>query len=87
MIVSAGSTAAIFAPHIYRPKDAPHYLFGHLMAIGFVFLTISSSVIQYVCLKRINQQKKENPQSFLEGKNDEEIADLGDKHPEFFYSL
>ncbi|RGB40947.1 major facilitator superfamily domain-containing protein [Rhizophagus diaphanus] len=32
-------------------------------------------------------RKKENPQSFLEGKTEEEIENLGDLHPDFIYSL
>ncbi len=87
MIIAFGNVGGIFAAQIYRPKDGPHYLVGHLLAMASLFLTICCSTLQYFCLKNVNKRKKENPQSFLEGKSDEEIRDIGDKHPDFIYSL
>lgn len=84
LVISAANLGGVLATQIYRPKDRPHYLFGHLISIGSIGLTIGVSIFQIILLKNINKRKRENPESFLKGKEGEE---LGDKHPDFIYSL
>jgi hypothetical protein len=87
MLLSWANIGGIIASHIYRQDDAPDYLPGHLSSMAFLLATICVSIIQYILLRNINNRKKTNPQSFLEGKNEEEIKTMGDEHPDFIYIL
>ncbi|RIA89648.1 MFS nicotinic acid transporter Tna1 [Glomus cerebriforme] len=87
MLFMSGNLGGIIASQIYRPKDAPRYLFGHLLATAFLVTATCISILQYFLFKNINKKKRENPQSFLEGKSEEQIKNMGDLHPDFIYSL
>ncbi|RIA98946.1 major facilitator superfamily domain-containing protein [Glomus cerebriforme] len=87
MILMSGNLGGIIASQIYRPKDAPYYLFGHLLTATFLIIANFISILQYFLFKNINKKKRENPQSFLEGRSEEKIKNMGDLHPDFIYSL
>jgi hypothetical protein len=75
------------ASQIYQQKDYPHYVFGHSMSMSFLIAATIISIIQYFVFKTLNKRKRENPESFLEGKTEEEIKNMGDLHPDFIYNL
>jgi hypothetical protein len=87
MILTCANIGGALGSQVYRPNDFPNYFVGH--SIAFTFLTIATciAIFQYFAFKTLNKRKKENPQSFLEGKTEEEIRNLGDLHPDFVYSL
>ncbi|RGB40946.1 major facilitator superfamily domain-containing protein [Rhizophagus diaphanus] len=87
MVLVSGNIGGAVSSQIYRQKDFPEYFFGHSMSLGFLIATICITLIQYFVFKTLNKKKKENPQSFLEGKTEEEIKNMGDLHPDFIYSL
>ncbi|CAG8615761.1 6334_t:CDS:10 [Funneliformis mosseae] len=87
MLVAFANVGGIVGSQIYRPNDGPHYLHGHLMAAIFLIVSIFFTIVQYYCLKKINKKKREDPQSFLDGKSEKEIGAMGDKHPDFIYIL
>ncbi|CAB4417174.1 unnamed protein product [Rhizophagus irregularis] len=87
MVLVSGNIGGAVSSQIYRQKDFPEYFFGHSMSLGFLIATICITIIQYFVFKTLNKKKKENPQSFLEGKTEEEIKNMGDFHPDFIYSL
>ncbi|GBB85089.1 hypothetical protein RclHR1_11670003 [Rhizophagus clarus] len=84
MCVNAGGAVA---SQVYRQKDYPHYLLGHSISLGFLIASTTTTIIQLIVFKTLNKKKKENPQSFLKGKTEEEIKNMGDLHPDFIYSL
>src|SRR5437762_341492 len=87
MVMMSGNLGGVIASQIYRQKDYPHYLFGNLIALGFLIMATSLSILQFFVFKTLNKRKKENPQSFLIGKSEEEIKNMGDLHPDFIYNL
>uniref|UniRef100_A0A1D1ZAS2 Putative transporter C11D3.18C n=1 Tax=Anthurium amnicola TaxID=1678845 RepID=A0A1D1ZAS2_9ARAE len=87
MVMMCGNLGGIIASQIYRQKDFPHYIFGHSFAMGSLACATFIAILQYIIYKTLNKRKKENPKSFLEGKSEEEIKNLGDLHPDFIYNL
>jgi hypothetical protein len=87
MVLMVANIGGAAASQIYREKDFPHYFFAHSISFGFLIFATCITIIQYFTFKTLNKRKKENPQSFLEGKTEEEIKNLGDLHPDFIYSL
>ncbi|CAB4387090.1 unnamed protein product [Rhizophagus irregularis] len=87
MVMMFANLGGALASQVYRQKDFPHYTYGHSMSLGFLIAATCITIIQYFVFKTLNKKKKENPQSFLEGKTEEEIKNMGDLHPDFIYSL
>ncbi|CAI2180160.1 5585_t:CDS:10 [Funneliformis geosporum] len=87
MLIAFGNVGGIIGSQIYRPNDAPLYLIGHLKSAIFLIVLICFTIVQYYYLKKLNKKKQVDPQSFLEGKSEKEIGDMGDKHPDFIYIL
>ncbi|GBB85091.1 hypothetical protein RclHR1_11670005 [Rhizophagus clarus] len=87
MVLMCTNIGGAVASQVYRQKDFPHYLFGHSISLAFLIVATCISIIQYIVFKTLNGRKKENPQSILEGKTEEEIKNMGDLHPDFIYSL
>ncbi|GES78705.1 MFS general substrate transporter [Rhizophagus clarus] len=87
MVIMCANIGGAFASQVYRQKDYPRYIFGHSVSLGFLVASTCTSIIQLFVFITLNNKKKENPQSLLEGKTEEEIKNMGDKHPDFIYSL
>ncbi|EXX77887.1 Tna1p [Rhizophagus irregularis DAOM 197198w] len=87
MVMMCANLGGALASQVYRQKDYPHYTYGHSISLGFLITATFISIAQLLIFKTLNKKKKENPQSFLEGKTEEEIKNLGDLHPDFIYKL
>ncbi|CAG8812882.1 23841_t:CDS:2, partial [Gigaspora margarita] len=87
IFVSLSSIGGATFSLMYRSQDAPAYIFGHTVSLLILIFPIVLSILQYSLLNFINKRKLKNPDKFLEGKNEEEIMNLGDKHPSFIYKL
>ncbi|CAG8442373.1 12895_t:CDS:10 [Funneliformis mosseae] len=87
MIMMCANVGGAVASQIYRQKDFPKYHYGHSISMAFLITATCISIIQYFVFKNLNKKKRENPQSFLEGKTEEEIKNMGDLHPDFIYNL
>jgi hypothetical protein len=87
MVMMCANLGGALASQIYRQKDYPNYFFGHSISMAFLIASTGIATIQYFAFRNLNKRKRENPQSFLEGKTEEEIKNLGDLHPDFIYSL
>ncbi|KAF0498504.1 MFS general substrate transporter [Gigaspora margarita] len=87
IFISLSSIGGATFSLIYRSQDAPAYIFGHTVSLSILIFAIVLSILQYCLLNFINKRKLKNPDKFLEGKNEEEIMNLGDMHPSFIYRL
>lgn len=90
MHIGIGNFAGAIASNIYRSQDAPRYVLGHglelmFVGIGFIFLPIV--LFSY---KRVNAQR-DALEADMKAKgikmSAEEIRRLGDKAPDFRYTL
>ncbi|CAG8447280.1 12647_t:CDS:2 [Gigaspora rosea] len=87
IFISLSSIGGATFSLIYRSQDAPAYIFGHTISLSILIFAVVLSILQYSLLNFINKRKLKNPDKFLEGKNEEEIMNLGDMHPSFIYRL
>jgi hypothetical protein len=87
MVLMSANIGGVIASQIYREKDFPNYTFGNSIALGCLVIATCIAVLQYFIYKTLNEKKRKNPQSFLQGKSEEEIRNLGDLHPDFMYML
>ncbi|KAF8876865.1 major facilitator superfamily domain-containing protein [Infundibulicybe gibba] len=90
--IGIGNFSGAIAANIYRSRDSPRFILGHgleLMFVGIGFVCLPIAVVSYM---RINKARDAAERTALEGgtKNrltDREIRELGDRAPEFRYTL
>jgi hypothetical protein len=88
-VIGWGNLNGIVSSNIYRTKDAPRFKPGHGTVLGYeaVFL-LGGSVLQYILLRRENAKRRRGERDYwVEGKSQDEIDKLGDKRPDFIYTL
>jgi MFS family permease len=85
-IVTLGTAGGILAVWAYLPSDGPNFPIGHSinLAAQFIALALSSFGILY-CMWENRLRDRGGRDYRLEGRTQEEIDDLGHKHPEFRY--
>ncbi|KAF9483280.1 MFS general substrate transporter [Pholiota conissans] len=90
--IGIGNFGGAIAANIYRSKDSPRYLVGHgveLMFVGIGFIAVPAVVLSYI---RINKKRDAIQREALEGGEkkkytDQELRELGDRAPDFRYTL
>lgn len=88
-IIGWGNLNGIVSSNIYREADAPRFYPGHgtVLAYLVVFL-FGGSIVQYVLLRRENAKRRRGERDhWIEGLDQNEIELLGDKRPDFMYTL
>ncbi|KDQ27206.1 hypothetical protein PLEOSDRAFT_1113357 [Pleurotus ostreatus PC15] len=99
--IGIGNFSGAIASNIYRSQDSPRYLVGHgveLMFVGIGFIAVPTVVLMY---KRINAQRDREAEGYLSDGGDgggsfkgvggrytaEELRKMGDRAPDFRYTL
>ena len=83
--IGAGNLAGAMASNFYRSNDAPKYLLGHGLEIGFVTVGLVAVVVLRTGYKRINDKReREGNEAGLSLK---EMSEMGDRAPTFRYML
>lgn len=72
------------ASNFYHPADAPRYRVGHGLALSFVILGMITMSAYYLICRRINAKRS---QISLEGFTQQQLFELGDKAPNYQFSL
>ncbi|OJA16047.1 hypothetical protein AZE42_05487 [Rhizopogon vesiculosus] len=90
--IGIGNFSGAIAAVIYRSQDSPRFILGH--AIALMFIGIGFIVVPIVAFlyKKINAQRDATQRLALErGEkvqySDQEIRELGDRAPDFRYTL
>lgn len=83
--IGAGNLAGAMASNFYRSGDAPKYLLGHGLEIGFVTVGLFAVLFLRFNYGRIN--KKRELEGNERGFNVEELSRMGDRAPTFRYML
>ncbi|GAA5969811.1 hypothetical protein JCM3765_002193 [Sporobolomyces pararoseus] len=92
--IGIGNLGALVSSNVYRTKDSPHYYLGHGVVIGFVAMGFIMAPLYAFLLKRANA-KKERLQAEQDALPDhekkvytvQELRDMGDRAPEFVYTI
>jgi drug/metabolite transporter superfamily protein YnfA len=84
--IGVGNLGGAMASNFYRSQDAPKYVLGHGLEIGFVSLGLMAVILLRVGYGRINA-KRDSEGSGGEGLSDKELSELGDRAPTFRYQM
>jgi MFS family permease len=88
-VIGWGNLNGVVSSNIYRAADKPRYLPGHGAVLGYltVFL-VGGSLVTHLLLRAENKKRLNGQRNhWVEGKSEEEIAKLGDKRPDFIYTI
>jgi hypothetical protein len=88
-VVGWGNLNGVVSSNIYRGQDAPRFFPGHGTVLAYlsVFL-LGGSILQRVLLVNENKKRVSGQRDvWAEGKTDDEVERLGDKRPDFIYTL
>ncbi|KAK4949705.1 hypothetical protein LTR10_011546 [Elasticomyces elasticus] len=79
----------VVTSNVYRGVDAPRFIPGHAVVLGYLVLALwGGSILHHVLLRRENRLRKAGARDYLiEGKSPEQIRLMGDMRPDFFYTL
>ncbi|KAJ5874378.1 uncharacterized protein N7529_002808 [Penicillium soppii] len=88
-IIGWGNLNGIVSSNIYRDNDKPRYYPGHGVVLGYlVVFLFGGSVVQYFLLRRENAKRQRGERDqWIEGMDQSQIELLGDKRPDFIYTL
>ncbi|GAA5976926.1 hypothetical protein JCM21900_003750 [Sporobolomyces salmonicolor] len=92
--IGIGNLGALVSSNVYRAQDAPDYHMGHGIVLGFVGLGFICAPLYALYLTRLNA-RKEREQAEQDALPDhekrvytvQELRDLGDRAPEFVYTI
>ncbi|KAE8330948.1 major facilitator superfamily domain-containing protein [Aspergillus sergii] len=89
IMIGWGNLNGIMSSNIYRSADAPNYYPGHGTVLAYLTLFLFvGSVTEYFLLRRENRKRRRGDRDHrVEGLTPEEIEQLGDKRPDFIYTL
>lgn len=75
------------APFIYRTTDGPRYITGHAVSLAMVAMAVICYGFMWYWFRSANQKRAAGQEDHkVQGKTDEEIAELGDASPRFVYA-
>ena len=88
MQITIGNCSGVAAPFLYSADMAPTYTAGYGATIGLLALgiVIYSSLHMYFRMK--NKRKLSGKENWrIEGKTEEEIAEMGEDNPRYLYTI
>ena len=89
IVIGWGNLNGIVSSNIYLPQDSPNYRPGHGVVLAYlaVFLLGGSLFTHFMLVAENNKRKAGGRDSWIEGKSESEIDLLGDKRPDFLYTV
>ncbi|KAK5689883.1 hypothetical protein LTR97_012643 [Elasticomyces elasticus] len=88
-VIGWGNLNGVVSSNIYRAKDKPNYKLGHAVVLAYMIcFLLGGSLFTHFALIAENKKKLAGKSDHLiEGKSDEEVELLGDKRPDFIYTV
>lgn len=88
IFITIGNSAGVAAPFLFSSNDEPHYRPGYAATIGMLFLAVCIHTTVYLHFRRLNKRKLSGQEDWrMEGKTEEEIAEMGEHNPRYLYTL
>lgn len=88
-VIGWGNLNGIVSSNIYRGEDKPDFYPGHGTVLAYLVLfQFGGSLLQYILLRRENTKRRRGDRgSWTEGLDESDVQLLGDKRPDFIYTL
>ncbi|KAF9044938.1 MFS general substrate transporter [Panaeolus papilionaceus] len=92
--IGVGNFSGAIAANIYRSRDSPRYKLGHGLELMFVAIGFVTTPIVILLYKRINKKREaemreieESGETLRDRYTVQQLRDLGDRAPDFRYTL
>jgi hypothetical protein len=88
-VIGWGNLNGVVSSNIYRARDKPRYFLGHGVVLAYMTLFLFlGSIVTRTLLARENKKRIEGRRDgWIEGKSEKEVLEMGDKRPDFLYTL
>jgi nitrate/nitrite transporter NarK len=89
IVIGWGNLNGIVASNIYPSSDSPNYRPGHGVVLGYLtlFLFCGSIFTHFMLIGENKKRTSGKRDHWIEGKSESEIDLLGDKRPDFLYTV
>jgi MFS family permease len=88
MQITIGNAAGVSAPFLYSDNGRPNFYAGYGATIGLLVVGVIIYTSLYLWYRNANKRKLEGKEDYrMEGLTEEQIAELGEQNPRFFYSI
>lgn len=88
-VIGWGNLNGVMSSNVYQAKDKPNYRPGHGVVLAYMILfLLGGSLATHFALVAENRKKVAGKRDYLvEGKSAKEIEALGDRRPDFIYTV
>lgn len=88
-VIGWGNLNGVVSSNIYRARDKPRYFLGHGVVLAYLALfLLGGSFVTRMMLVAENKKRMSGKRDvWVEGKNEQEIQEMGDQKPDFLYML
>lgn len=88
-VIGWGNLNGIMASNVYLPGQSPNYRTGHGVVLGYLTLFLfGGSAFSHFMLQAENKKRENGKRDdWIVGKSESEIELLGDKRPDFLYTI
>jgi len=89
VVIGWGNLNGVVSSNIYRTADSPKYTLGHGVVLGYlaVFLLGGSLMTRFLLARENGKKRRGERDARVVGKNEDEVRMLGDRRPDFIYTL
>lgn len=87
MVSSMGQVGGIVSALAFPKSDGPQYVPGTSVNIAFIGVGLFCSVLMMMCCSYENKVRAAGKRDHLRELPEEEQAKLGEKHPDYRYTL
>jgi MFS family permease len=88
-VIGWGNLNGVVSSNIYRTRDKPRFFLGHGVVLAYmtIFLLGGSIVTRAMLVRENKKRERGERDAWVEGKSESEVAEMGDKRPDFRYML
>ncbi|MCJ1309948.1 hypothetical protein MMC25_003609 [Agyrium rufum] len=88
-VIGWGNLNGVVSSNIYQAKDKPRYQTGHAIVLAYMVLfLLGGSIVTHLYLRAENAKRRAGKRDgWVVGKSASEVELLGDKRPDFMYTL
>ncbi|OAL02095.1 MFS general substrate transporter [Phaeosphaeriaceae sp. SRC1lsM3a] len=88
MQITIGNISGVVSPFLYSTNTRPTYYPGYGATIGMLALGIALYTALHFYFRMQNKKKREGKFDYLmEGKTEEEVAEMGENNPHYMYTI
>jgi hypothetical protein len=88
MQITIGNAAGVSAPFLYGQRGAPNYYAGYRATLRLLAVCVAVYITLHLWFRNATKRKLEGKEDYrMEGKTEEQVAEMGEDNPRFFYTI